>query len=31
MLSRIHVPVLLMQGTDDTLFSLHEAIGNYRP
>jgi ABC-2 type transport system ATP-binding protein len=30
MLSRIHVPVLLMQGTDDTLFSLHEAIANYR-
>jgi ABC-2 type transport system ATP-binding protein len=29
LLSHIHVPVLLMQGTDDTLFSLHEAITNY--
>ena len=28
LLSRIHVPVLLMQGTDDTLFTLHEAIAN---
>jgi ABC-2 type transport system ATP-binding protein len=29
LLSHIHVPVLLMQGTDDTLFTLHEAITNY--
>jgi ABC-2 type transport system ATP-binding protein len=29
LLSRIHIPVLLMQGTDDTLFTLHEAITNY--
>jgi ABC-2 type transport system ATP-binding protein len=29
MLNRIHIPVLLMQGTDDTLFTLHEAITNY--
>jgi ABC-2 type transport system ATP-binding protein len=29
LLSHIHIPVLLMQGTDDTLFSLHEAITNY--
>jgi ABC-2 type transport system ATP-binding protein len=29
LLSRIHIPVLLMQGTDDTLFTLHEAIANY--
>ncbi len=28
LLSRIHIPVLLMQGTDDTLFTLHEAIAN---
>jgi ABC-2 type transport system ATP-binding protein len=30
MLDRIHIPVLLMQGTDDTLFTLHEAITNYK-
>jgi ABC-2 type transport system ATP-binding protein len=30
LLSTIHIPVLLMQGTDDTLFSLHEAIANYQ-
>jgi ABC-2 type transport system ATP-binding protein len=30
LLSRIHIPVLLMEGTDDTLFTLHEAITNYR-
>jgi ABC-2 type transport system ATP-binding protein len=29
-LSRIHIPVLLMQATDDTLFSLHESIANYQ-
>ncbi len=29
LLSRIHIPVLLMQATDDTLFTLHEAIANY--
>ena len=29
LLSRIHIPVLLMQATDDTLFTLHEAITNY--
>ena len=29
LLSHIHIPVLLMQGTDDTLFTLHEAITNY--
>jgi ABC-2 type transport system ATP-binding protein len=28
-LSAVHIPVLLMQGTDDTLFTLHEAIANY--
>jgi ABC-2 type transport system ATP-binding protein len=30
LLRNIHIPVLLMQGTDDTLFSLHEAITNYQ-
>ncbi|HET9102433.1 MAG TPA: alpha/beta fold hydrolase [Solirubrobacteraceae bacterium] len=30
LLSRIHVPTLLMQGTDDTLFTLHEAIANFK-
>lgn len=30
LLSKIHIPVLLMQGTDDTLFTLHEAIANYQ-
>jgi hypothetical protein len=30
MLGKIHIPVLFMQGTDDTLFSLHEAIANYQ-
>jgi hypothetical protein len=30
LLGSIHIPVLLMQGTDDTLFSLHEAIANYQ-
>jgi ABC-2 type transport system ATP-binding protein len=30
LLSRIHVPVLLMEATDDTLFTLHEAIANYK-
>ncbi|MFZ0041112.1 MAG: alpha/beta fold hydrolase, partial [Solirubrobacteraceae bacterium] len=29
LLSHIHIPTLLMQGTDDTLFTLHEAITNY--
>ncbi len=29
LLSHIHIPVLFMQGTDDTLFTLHEAITNY--
>jgi hypothetical protein len=29
LLSHIHIPVLLMQGTDDTLFTLREAITNY--
>lgn len=29
LLAHIHIPVLLMQGTDDTLFTLHEAITNY--
>jgi ABC-2 type transport system ATP-binding protein len=29
MLNRIHIPVLLMQGTDDTLSTPHEAITNY--
>ncbi|HSO98421.1 MAG TPA: alpha/beta fold hydrolase [Solirubrobacteraceae bacterium] len=29
LLSHIHIPVLLMQATDDTLFTLHEAITNY--
>lgn len=29
LLAHIHIPVLLMQATDDTLFSLHEAITNY--
>lgn len=26
---QIHIPTLLMQGTNDTLFTLHEAIENY--
>ena len=30
LLSHIHIPTLLMQGTDDTLFTLHEAIANYK-
>jgi ABC-2 type transport system ATP-binding protein len=30
LLSQIHVPTLLMQGTDDTLFTLHESIENYK-
>jgi ABC-2 type transport system ATP-binding protein len=30
LLSRIHIPTLLMEGTDDTLFTLHEAIANYQ-
>lgn len=29
-LSHIHVPTLLMEGTDDTLFTLHEAITNFK-
>jgi ABC-2 type transport system ATP-binding protein len=29
LLSRIHIPVLLSQGTNDTLFTLKEAIQNY--
>ncbi|MGA9860201.1 MAG: alpha/beta fold hydrolase [Solirubrobacteraceae bacterium] len=29
LIGNIHIPVLLMQGTDDTLFTLHEAIANY--
>ena len=29
LIRNIHIPVLLMEGTDDTLFSLHEAITNY--
>lgn len=28
LLGRIHIPTLLMEGTDDTLFTLHEAIAN---
>jgi ABC-2 type transport system ATP-binding protein len=30
LLRRVQIPTLLMQGTDDTLFTLHEAIANYR-
>ena len=30
LLSQIHVPTLLMQATDDTLFTLHESIENYK-
>ena len=29
LIRNIHIPVLLMEGTDDTLFTLHEAITNY--
>lgn len=29
LISKIKVPTLLSQGTDDTLFTLHEAIQNY--
>ena len=29
MLSRIHIPTLLIQGTVDTLFTLQEAVENY--
>ncbi len=29
LLSRIHVPTFLIEGTADTLFTLHEAIRNY--
>jgi len=29
LLGRIHIPTLLLQGTADTLFTLHEAILNY--
>lgn len=29
LLSRIHIPTLMTQGTSDTLFTLHEAIENY--
>src|SRR3954454_7207528 len=29
LLSRIHVPTLILQGTNDTLFTLHEAIENF--
>jgi ABC-2 type transport system ATP-binding protein len=29
LLAHIHIPVLLMQATDDTLFTLHEAVANY--
>jgi ABC-2 type transport system ATP-binding protein len=28
-LSRVHIPTLLIQGTVDTLFTLHEAVENY--
>src|SRR3954451_421095 len=30
LVSRIHVPTLLIQGTADTLFTLQEAVDNYR-
>ncbi len=30
LISKITVPTLISQGTDDTLFTLHEAIENYR-
>ena len=30
LLSHIHIPTLLMEGTDDTLFTLHEAITNFK-
>jgi ABC-2 type transport system ATP-binding protein len=30
LVSRIHIPTMLVQGTADTLFTLHEAIENYR-
>jgi ABC-2 type transport system ATP-binding protein len=30
LVSRIHVPTLLVEGTADTLFTLQEAIDNYR-
>ena len=29
LLSRIHIPTLILQGTSDTLFTLREAIENY--
>ncbi len=28
-MSKIHVPVMLMQGEDDSLFELHESVANY--
>jgi ABC-2 type transport system ATP-binding protein len=30
LLRRIHIPTLITQGTSDTLFTLHEAIENYK-
>lgn len=30
LLSHIHIPTLITQGTSDTLFTLHEGIENYR-
>ncbi len=30
LLSRVHVPTLILQGTSDTLFTLREAIENYQ-
>jgi ABC-2 type transport system ATP-binding protein len=30
LLAQIHIPTLFMQGTDDTLFTLHEAIANFK-
>jgi ABC-2 type transport system ATP-binding protein len=30
LLAHIHVPTLFMEGTDDTLFTLHEAIVNFK-
>ena len=30
LVSRIRIPTLIMQGTTDTLFTLHEGIANYR-
>jgi ABC-2 type transport system ATP-binding protein len=29
LIEQIHIPTLIMEGTDDTLFTLHEAIENY--